>query len=481
MPSLSAPPSVTTKTVPRPAPDGMGNGLFATEAIKVGEDVLHAMTPFVAVLDSPRLDDTCAACFGKRQMEGTVDLKACTGCRVVKYCDRTCQLKDWKFSHSKECPIYQSLKGRVLPNNARAILRIVLRANHGKYNAQELELFSSLEMHMDKIQENKEQQERITLTSKSVKEYANVPMSVEDIAQYAARLEVNSFNLTTAMYDRIGLYMHPYAALINHSCDYNATVGFDGEELYVKAVKPINKNEQIFISYIDTTTPHKVRRNELSERYFFQCLCPKCSKGLDTAEDRFLESYSFESADSETALETAERQALELMKKASESDSNPAESIKDLESALHILHATSAWPITRQPYASIRDQLILSCLSASRFSEAFIHAAVRYLRIDTVLYSPAHPVRQVHAWVLAKLAIYLSQSFETHPDDPVRLEEYQLNFHFILCFKKLVAGNFAQVNREFVGQGLDPTQLPAQTLVRQAWGEIGEGGAGCLG
>lgn len=82
-------PSITTKTVSGPAPNGMGNGLLATEDIKVGGDVVHAQTPFVAVLDSSRLDDTCSGCFGKRQMqEGNADLKACTGCLVVRYCDR---------------------------------------------------------------------------------------------------------------------------------------------------------------------------------------------------------------------------------------------------------------------------------------------------------------------------------------------------------------------------------------------------------
>lgn len=88
MSSQSPLPSVTTKTVPLPAPDGMGNGLFATTDIKVGEDAVHAKVPFVAVLDTPRLDDTCSACFGKRQMEAGTELKACTGCRIVKYCDR---------------------------------------------------------------------------------------------------------------------------------------------------------------------------------------------------------------------------------------------------------------------------------------------------------------------------------------------------------------------------------------------------------
>lgn len=88
MSSQDSLPLVATKTETRLTPNGMGNGLFATADIKIGEDVLHGKVPFVAVLDSPRLEDTCSGCFGKKQMEGGAELKACTGCRVVKYCDR---------------------------------------------------------------------------------------------------------------------------------------------------------------------------------------------------------------------------------------------------------------------------------------------------------------------------------------------------------------------------------------------------------
>src|SRR6185312_12954097 len=109
-------------------------------------------------------------------------------------------------------------------------------------------------------------------------------------------------------------------------------------------------------------------------------------------------------------LETAEKQALELMQEASKSDGKPDEEIKKLESAMRILKQTSYWPLTRQPYPSLRDQLLISLLSVNNFSKAFLHAAIRYLRIDPVLFSPAHPIRHLHAWVLAKLAIYLSQA-----------------------------------------------------------------------
>lgn len=295
-------------------------------------------------------------------------------------------------------------------------------------------------------------------------------------------MDLNSFNLTTALYDRIGLYLHPYAALINHSCDYNATVGFDGEEVFIKAIRPIKKGEQIFISYIDTTTPNAVRRKELSERYFFDCNCPKCAKGTDTPEDRFSKEI-----DDTSALEAAERQALELMQSATASDAKPDEAIVYLESALHALRKTSVWPLTRQPYASLRDQLIVSLLSANDFNKAFIQAAIRYLRVDPVLYAPAHPIRHIHAWVLAKLAIYLSQGFESSPASKL-LQDLEINFHYILwyiladlasrqlesctvpSFKKLVGANFAQVHNEFKANGVDPSTQKA--VVSAEWSKF---------
>lgn len=278
--------------------------------------------------------------------------------------------------------------------------------------------------------------------------------------------------------------MHPYAALINHSCEYNSTVGFDGEELYVKAIRPIKKDEQIFISYIDTTTPKEVRCKELSERYFFDCKCPKCEKGADTLEDKFEGS----SEEDKTALEEAERKALELMQDASASNTAPQETIQKLEKALHVLKQTSAWPLTRQPYASLRDDLIVALLSANSFTKVFIHAAIRYLRVDPILYSPAHPVRHVHAWILAKLAIYLSQGYEPDPSDPIQLHDFGINFHYILwyiladlaskqmesCtvpgFKKLVGANFQQVHNEFMSNGIDPST--AKPLVSAEWKKL---------
>ncbi|KAJ5501274.1 Zinc finger MYND-type [Penicillium expansum] len=449
MASRTALPSVTTRTVPQPAPNGMGNGLFATADINPGEDVLHIKTPFVAVLDSPRLEDTCAGCFGKRQMETGNELKACTGCRVVKYCDRVCQSKDWKFAHSLECPIFKNVKPMVLPNNARALLRIVLRTARNKYDSEEFKVFDGLETHINEISESQGQLDRINLTAKAVKNYSGTDVDEGTVASYAAKLDLNSFNLTTSM-----------------------------------LCIPSKKGEQIFISYIDTTTPYDIRRNELKERYFFDCQCTKCQRGADTIEDRFLST-----PEDMTPLETAEREALELMQKATATSTETKETIEKLEAAMHKLHETALWPLTRQPYASLRDKLIISLLTAGNFTRAFIHAAIRYLRIDPAVYDKAHPIRHIHAWSLVRLTVFISQEgFQPDPKDPVQIKDFNLNFHYLIwyilaeltstqaesctvpSFRKLVGNQFVQVHNEFKANGLDPSKTKA--VLSAEWNKL---------
>ena len=80
----------------------------------------------------------------------------------------------------------------VLPNNARALLRVVLRKGRGKYSAQELDVFSHLETHMADIQKIQAHADRINLTSKAVKNYSETDIAQEEIAAYAARVSLSS-------------------------------------------------------------------------------------------------------------------------------------------------------------------------------------------------------------------------------------------------------------------------------------------------
>jgi hypothetical protein len=74
-----------------------GNGLFATRQIKLNNTVLSVGQPLMLALDTPRLNDTCYCCHlfmeksAQMKRDGKIKaktLKACTGCTVVRYCDK---------------------------------------------------------------------------------------------------------------------------------------------------------------------------------------------------------------------------------------------------------------------------------------------------------------------------------------------------------------------------------------------------------
>lgn len=120
--------------------EGAGRGLFSVKNFKPG-DVVHTIArPAVAELDEARLQDSCAWCFHKGSSEFEreqaarlglpevhVDTKACTGCRKVRYCSKTCQSKAWKREHKHECKII-SVPGRPdLPHGVRAAIKLLGR------------------------------------------------------------------------------------------------------------------------------------------------------------------------------------------------------------------------------------------------------------------------------------------------------------------------------------------------------------------
>jgi SET and MYND domain-containing protein len=99
-----------------------------------------------------------------------------------------CQSKDWKFAHSLECPIFKNVKPMVLPNNARALLRIVLRTVRNKYDSEESKVFDGLETHINEISESQGQLDRINLTAKAVKNYSGTDVDEGTVSTYAAKV-----------------------------------------------------------------------------------------------------------------------------------------------------------------------------------------------------------------------------------------------------------------------------------------------------
>lgn len=65
-------------------------GLFATKDLPAGAQIFTVERPLIAALSKARLGDTCANCYksGGEIAGGVEALKACTGCKQVKYCGK---------------------------------------------------------------------------------------------------------------------------------------------------------------------------------------------------------------------------------------------------------------------------------------------------------------------------------------------------------------------------------------------------------
>ena len=77
-----------------------------------------------------------------------------------------------------------------------------------------------------------------------------------------------------------GTGLFPVANCMNHSCAPNiaSVTRAPDYSLELVATRPIEKGEEMFISYIDEMLPREERRRLLKESYLFDCECEKCGK-----------------------------------------------------------------------------------------------------------------------------------------------------------------------------------------------------------
>ncbi|KAJ8940317.1 hypothetical protein NQ318_014391 [Aromia moschata] len=104
-----------------------------------------------------------------------------------------------------------------------------------------------------------------------------LPNSAELMGMYG-RMCVNSFSICNQEFQSVGSGIYLGASVVDHSCQPNAVVTFEGTTLIMRALEPIPSFDwsKIFISYIDVMALKSERQRELENTYYFLCQCPKC-------------------------------------------------------------------------------------------------------------------------------------------------------------------------------------------------------------
>lgn len=100
-------------------------------------------------------------------------------------------------------------------------------------------------------------------------------LSPHEIRLYCMKYKRNVFSFK----DKHGIFV--YARRINHSCRPNVAYYQDGNALLFQTTRPIEKGDEIYISYINTSLPGEERKSILQQRYGFDCLCEKCQNDIN--------------------------------------------------------------------------------------------------------------------------------------------------------------------------------------------------------
>lgn len=91
------------------------------------------------------------------------------------------------------------------------------------------------------------------------------------------KIVLNGFSLSEEHCGSSALYVT--SAYLNHSCDPNALYRIEpdthGDRVFIASIRPIEKGEQIFISYVSRNLGKTERQLSLS-KYGFVCNCSRC-------------------------------------------------------------------------------------------------------------------------------------------------------------------------------------------------------------
>nr|AAL75997.1 putative SET-domain transcriptional regulator [Zea mays] len=234
---------------------GKGRGLIATCTFFPGDVILN-QEPYASTPNKILVGSSCDHCFTSG------NLRKCSMCRVTWYCSSNCQKEEWKL-HQLECRAMAALtedRKKMLTPTIRLMVRLALK--------------------------RKLQNEKMANLVSLILPF--IELDLKEIAQTFSKFACNAHTICDPELRPLGTGLYPVISIINHSCVPNAVLIFDGRTAYVRALQPINKDEEVSISYIETATVTKKRNNDLKQ-YFFTCTCPRCVKGFD--EDALLEGF----------------------------------------------------------------------------------------------------------------------------------------------------------------------------------------------
>ncbi|KAJ8321457.1 hypothetical protein KUTeg_000991 [Tegillarca granosa] len=253
--------------------------------------------PYTCVLQQSLRGLRCDSCF-----EIAENLKKCTACNVLRYCNVKCQKSDW-ITHKTECKCLRQVSPSIPLDSVRLMLRIIIKKqnrgegssliySHVCIDQNHVEGSSLIYSHVcidqnhvedvkeiENDEERREQFTKIVYTlQKLTQSIFNLPTTTE-LLEVFGKMVINSFTICDGEMQSIGVGVYLGGSNLDHSCNPNAAITFTGKTLQLRTLEPVRDllPSELRISYIDLMSVTSDRKKQLQQQYYFDCDCSRCS------------------------------------------------------------------------------------------------------------------------------------------------------------------------------------------------------------
>jgi len=264
-------------------------------------DIIHGdCEPFCKTVSIPSQKGLiCDGCFNFKAPKERCSLKRCVGCTFMYYCSRDCQKEDWKNGHKIECGSKtfknsfedkRSVEFRCQLIRGLAVLKLNPEMATKEFPVFDgtTRCFNDLSTHVKYSESSPIHQVCVQLAQEVTAEglgHEDLKGNKINILKMAGILATHAF----AIYNKgetaklgLGIYIEP--SIFNHSCRPNAKFSTKGTRMEIRALAPIKKGEEPFISFIARHMDKKDRRALLKSRNL-DCHCNLCETEEDGAVD----------------------------------------------------------------------------------------------------------------------------------------------------------------------------------------------------
>lgn len=357
-----------------------------------GTEILTSQ-PFVYITEKERRGRICDFCFS-----GSENLRRCSRCKILYFCGKKCQAAAWP-DHKVECACLEKVSPEVPANPVRFFCRLLIKLKDTSAAAQTEPVFgrgrsfADLVAHVEEIKRDAKrvaQFQRLWMTAGAFLGDKYLPPA-ETGLEIFGKMVVNTYTITNYEECPVGTGLYIGPSILDHSCTPNAHAVFDGSTLRLRATADIECNsvDGIRVSYIDLKELRRTRIEELRERYYFSCNCPRCS--ADEAQE-----YLTEESPSLTA------KAKELLGEFMRTEVHAREDLVRLRGQAEALLSSHELPATDAARSEVLELLSKSCLEMGDFDAALPYYLAKeetYRRC----YGPFSPVYGVLLFTIAKL------------------------------------------------------------------------------